>query len=79
MRCPVCKNEMKPGGLWISGTLVRWLPEESFKKSTMLRIFFPESKLLAGKTNHFTKETKVPNAHYCESCRKIVGVFDLEE
>ncbi|MBP3704650.1 MAG: hypothetical protein J6I98_03855 [Clostridia bacterium] len=79
MKCPVCGSEMKAGGLWVTGTLVRWLPEESFKKNTILNMFFPDAKVLSGKTNHFTRETKVPNAHYCENCRKIIGVFDLDE
>ena len=78
MNCPVCGNKMEAGGLWVSGTLVRWLPEESFNKSTMLKMFFPDAKVLIGKTNHLLQETKVPGAHYCAACKKIIGVFDIE-
>ena len=78
MNCPVCGKEMAAGGLWVSGTLVRWLPEKDFRESTLFKIVFPDAKVLKGKTNHLMKETKVPGAYYCENCGKIVGIFDLE-
>lgn len=76
MKCPICNNEMQEGGLIIDGVAPGWVPMEQFQKKGLKRIVYTGLRTI-GKTNILLSETKVSNAHFCEYCNKIVGVFDI--
>lgn len=78
MKCPVCGNEMEPGGLLIDGILVRWVPMETFDRGPLGRTVLTGNKVIEHKTNMLTKQTRVPNAHYCGMCDKVVGIFHVQ-
>ena len=77
MICPICASEMQQGGLIADGIFVSWFPQEEFEKKNLLGIHF-DGKILDGHSNYILKQTKVPNAFYCETCNKVVGIFELE-
>lgn len=76
MKCPICGNEMLEGGLIIDGVAPGWVPMEQFKKKGLKRLVYTGLRTI-GKTNILLSETKVPNAHFCKNCNKIVGIFDV--
>lgn len=76
MKCPICNQEMEEGGLIIDGTRPGWVPMEEFNKKRLNRLFYTGCHTI-GKTNYFLSQTRVPNAHFCRTCNKIVGVFDV--
>ncbi|MBQ3011397.1 MAG: hypothetical protein IJA20_08380 [Methanocorpusculum sp.] len=78
MKCPTCGNEMEAGGLLIDGTLVRWVPMETFDRGPLGRLVLTENRVIEHETNMLTKQTKVSNAHFCCTCEKVVGIFDVQ-
>ncbi len=78
MKCPVCNNEMKEGGLIIDGIAPCWVPMEQFQKKRLKRFMF-KGALSIGEPDLLLKQTKVPNAYFCGYCYKIVGVFDITD
>lgn len=77
MKCPICGEETAAGGLIVDGTLVRWAPMDTFNRKGIKRLHLPGCQVISGKTNFLIRDTKIPNAHYCEHCKKILGIFDL--
>lgn len=69
---------MEAGGLLIDGTLVRWVPMETFDRGALGRMVLTGNKVIEHETNMLMKQTKVSNAHYCCNCEKIVGIFDIQ-
>ena len=76
MKCPLCGNEMREGGLIIDGVAPGWVPMEEFQKKGLKRLIYKGLRTI-GKANVLLGETKVPNAFFCENCNKIVGIFDV--
>ena len=76
MKYPICNNEMQEGGLIIDGVAPGWVPLEQFQKKGLKRIVHTGLRTI-GETSILLSQTKVPNAFFCESCNKIVGVCDV--
>lgn len=76
MKCPICGEEMLEGGLIIDGVAPGWVSMEQFCKKGLKRLVYTGLRTI-GKTNFLLGETKVPNAFFCRTCNKIVGVFDV--
>lgn len=76
MKCPICSHEMHEGGLIADGVAPAWVPMEQFQKKGLKRIVYTGGRTI-GKTNFLLRQTKVPNAFFCEHCNKIVGIFDV--
>lgn len=76
MKCPICNNEMQEGGLIIDGVAPGWVPMEQFEKKGLKRVIYTGLRTI-GKTSILFSETRVPNAHFCQQCNKIVGIFDV--
>lgn len=76
MKCPVCGMEMQKGGLIAMGRGLVWVPEEKFEKGWRPAY---DTEVSLGKTSHLLGETRVPDAYYCESCRKVTGIFDVTD
>lgn len=71
-RCPICNGELQEGGLVIDGISAAWVSKEQFYK----KILFTGVHTI-GKTNFWLRQTKVPNAFFCENCDKVMGIFDV--
>lgn len=78
MKCPVCGNEMESGGLLIDGTLIRWVPLDTFNRGPLHRMHLTGNKIVKHESNMLTRQTKVSNAHYCNICDKVIGIFDIQ-
>ena len=76
MKCPICNQDMEEGGLIIDGVAPGWIPMEQFKRKGLKRLVYKGLRSI-GKTNILFGQTKVPNAHFCRSCNKIIGIFDV--
>jgi len=76
MKCPICGNEMEPGGLVIDGVKSGWVPMNQFNRKGVKRLMYTGLRTI-GQTSILFSQTKVPNAHFCKQCNKIVGVFDV--
>ena len=76
MKCPLCHQEMEEGGLIIDGTRPAWVPIEEFEKKGLSRLLYTGCRTI-GQTNFILSQTRVPNAHFCRNCNKIVGIFDI--
>jgi len=76
MKCPICDHEMQEGGLIIDGVAPGWVPMEQFQKKGWKRIVYTGVRSI-GETSILLGETKVPNAHFCAYCNKVVGIFDI--
>ena len=76
MRCPICDNEMQDGGLIIDGVAPGWVPMEQFQKKGLKRIVYTGLRTI-GEASILLSQTKVPNAHFCKHCNKIIGIFDV--
>ena len=76
MKCPVCGNDMEEGGLLIDGVAPGWIPMEQFEKKGLERLVHTGLRTI-GKTNLLLGQTKVPNAFFCKTCNKIIGVFNI--
>ena len=77
MNCPLCNQEMEEGGLIINGSPTPgWVPMEQFRKRGLKRLYYSGLRTI-GKTNILLNQTRVPNAHFCRNCNKIVGIFDV--
>ena len=76
MKCPVCNQEMEEGGLLINSATPGWVPMSQFKKKGLGRLLYTGLRTI-GKTNFVLSQTRVPNAHFCRTCNKIVGIFDV--
>jgi len=76
MKCPLCHQAMEEGGLIIDGTRPAWVPMEEFEKKGLSRLLYTDCRTI-GQTNFILSQTRVPNAHFCRSCNKIVGIFDV--
>lgn len=46
------------------------------KKKGLNRLLYTGFRTI-GKTNFVFSQTRVPNAHFCKTCNKIVGIFDV--
>ena len=81
MKCPVCDNEMQPGGLitGLRGGAVSWLPVDKYEKSRGPLRAQMNGKILMAENKFFSGQRKIPNAFFCEKCNKIVGIFELDE
>lgn len=76
MKCPICDRAMLEGGLIIDGISSGWVPMEQFHKKGIQRIIYTGLRTI-GTPNVFLNQTKVPNAFFCESCNKVIGIFDV--
>lgn len=77
MKCPICGNEMQAGGLIVDGVVPGWVPLEEFEKTGLEQVTRSGFRTIGGEVSALLGQTKVPNAYLCESCKKIVGVFDV--
>lgn len=77
MKCPICGNEMQAGGLIVDGVVSGWVPLEKFEKKGLEQMTRSGFRTIGGEVSALLGQTKVPNAYLCESCKKIVGVFDV--
>lgn len=79
MICPCCGKEMQKGGIVADGAVVvSWHPQEQFEKTGLKSLWYSGGKSI-GKSNLLLKNTKMPNAWYCESCDKVFGIFDVTQ
>jgi len=78
MKCPLCHQEMQPGGLVVDGGRPGWVPLAEFEKKGLHRLLYRVVHWI-GKTNYLLRQTKIANAYYCASCNKIVGFFDVTD
>ncbi len=76
MKCLICGNEMQEGGLIADGVYVGWTPLEDFQKKGLKRLTHGPLRTI-GESSVFWSETLVPNAFFCKSCNKVIGVFDV--
>lgn len=77
MKCPICGCEMQDGGLIVNGIGVLWFPKEQFETSSIKNLsFYVGGKNIYSRSNILLGQTKIPNAFFCGSCKKIVGIFD---
>lgn len=76
MKCPLCNELMSEGGIVTNGDSVSWFSKEEYDKKR--RFTFKAGKQI-GKTNYLLGLTRIDNAFYCETCNKVVGVFDTKE
>ena len=76
MKCPLCNQEMEEGGLITDGTRPGWVPMEEFNKKGLGRLIYTGFRTI-GQSNFLLSQTKIANAHFCKSCNKIVGIFDV--
>ena len=80
MKCPICSNNAKEGGLIADSTFINWAPLNEIQKGAlrdMVRIFYPGVTI--SNRNPFVRVSKVPNAYYCEHCNKVFGIFDVTD
>ena len=75
MKCPICNNEMQEGFL-TSNSVIRWFPLETCNKKIRL---FDKGARLIGELKFLGQGTKVPNAYFCETCNKVIGIFDVKK
>lgn len=68
MNCPYCNNEMKRGYISAYNRL-SWTPEGEIARGATKWAQSPNSILLA---EYFLVGAAKVNAHYCNSCKKIV-------
>lgn len=76
MNCPICGGVMEEGGLIINSTAPGWVPMEQFKRRGLKRLLYTGLRTF-GRSNYLLGQTRVENAFYCQSCKKIVGLFDV--
>lgn len=77
MKCPICSTEMEEGGLIVDCVNPCWIPASQFGKKGLKRLVYNDIKRI-GNTNVLLGQTKIPNAFFCETCNKIVGIFDIK-
>lgn len=78
MKCPICGGEMQAGGIVVEGVAAGWVPMEQFEKKGLKRFLYKGVRRI-GNANVLLRQIKVPNAHYCPFCKKIIGVFDVTD
>lgn len=76
VKCPICGNDMQPGGIIANDVVVMWHPQAEFEKKGLRQLAFFDGKAI-GQSSVLWGKTKIPNAHYCDKCNKIVGIFDV--
>lgn len=77
MKCFLCGSEMEPGGIVAGSISVMWFPLSEFQKKGLKSLVYVNGKSI-GSSNIIASETKIPNAHYCSKCNKIIGIFDIK-
>ncbi|RVU55365.1 PF20097 family protein [Anaerosphaera multitolerans] len=78
MKCPICKNEMEKGGIFVNSIYVYWYNEDELKE----RSLFLKARVNGepiGKNNFLTNTTKIETAYYCKNCKKVMGIFDVAD
>ena len=78
MNCPFCGKNMEKGGIVTGGVTAMWHPLSEFEKKVWKRIIYADGKPI-GKPNFFSNQTRISNAWFCQTCNKIIGIFDIEE
>ena len=77
MNCPVCGRKMEKGGIVAQKAIVvMWHPESEFQKKGLRSVAFHKGKLL-GAHYPFRGVVKIPDAWYCDHCKKVAGCFDV--
>jgi hypothetical protein len=79
MNCPVCGGEMQRGGLVTRVGFYSWLPADRIEINYSALSTLINGKALKGKTKFLSQQTKIPSAFYCEKCKKVVGIFEVDE
>lgn len=69
---------MEKGGLIGGGVTLQWFPQAQFGKKGLRRLLYTGGKAI-GKSNVLLGQTRVPNAYFCKDCKKVAGIFDVEE
>lgn len=77
MICPICGKEMEQGGVITNG-IAMWHPLKEFEKKGLKKLYYKNGRIL-GEHSILLNESKIPNAHYCSSCNKVIGFFDITE
>jgi len=77
MKCPICSEEMEPGGIIANG-IAMWHPAQEFEKKGLKKLLYKHGKIL-GSHNVLLRECKIPNAWYCPRCNKVAGIFDISD
>lgn len=79
MICPFCGNEMEKGGLTMSGRDIYkvWYPEAEFEKKKT-RIWPGKGEVVIRRQEGRIFEEKYPDSYLCRNCRKVIGIFDIE-
>ena len=79
MNCRYCANPTEEGGLIASGAVaVSWHPQKEFEKKWFHTFYYKDGKTI-GTFSFPSKEVKIPNAFYCRTCSKVIGIFDISE
>ena len=55
-----------------------WHPISEFEKQKWKRVVYTNGKPI-GKSSILLNQTRIPNAHFCQNCNKIIGIFDIED
>jgi len=77
MKCPLCAREMQKGGIIAEKAIVvAWHPGEEFEKTGLKSLFYRYGKLI-GIHRPFRGIVTIPDAWYCDTCRKVTGIFDV--
>lgn len=78
MNCPICGKTMEKGGIVTGGVTAMWHPLSEFEKKKWRRIVYTDGKPI-GKSSVLLNQTRIPNAYFCQSCNKIIGIFEIED
>ena len=78
MNCPCCGKEMEKGGIITGGVTAMWHPLAEFEKKGLKQLVYTGGKPI-GNSSILFSQTKIPNAHYCGHCNKVVGIFDVAD
>ena len=76
MKCPLCGGELQEGGLVLDGVASGWVPMEQFEKRGAKRVVYTGLRTI-GQTNFLLRQTRVPGAYFCQTCNKVLGIFDV--
>ena len=78
MKCPICGGELQEGGLILDGVTPGWVPMEQFEKRGVKRVVYTGLRTI-GQTNFLLRQTRVPGAYFCQTCNKVLGIFDVTD
>lgn len=77
MKCPICSNELSEGGIITNSVVCGWVPMDQFRKKGIERLMYTGMRTI-GKSSILLGQTKIPNAYFCKSCHKVMGIFDVK-